>query len=171
MTQAGSQSETTILLRVVRERYSLQGYQECSKRLEQLPGHWASGAPGQRPGQCCRRGAAARQVAYQPGHLQQCRCPYILMSCMRYPDIACHIGPDVRCDVRDVPDIASGKKGVILNIGCDIGEKTPISGQKLRYREWQERVLAQKSCDVGPDIGSDIGVFAVISEFFSRYRS
>jgi hypothetical protein len=88
-----------------------------------------------------------------------------------YPDIACHIGPDVRCDVRDVPDIASGKKGVILNIGCDIGEKTPISGQKLRYREWQERVLAQKSCDVGPDIGSDIGVFAVISKFFLRYRS
>ena len=90
-----------------------------------------------------------------------------------YPDIACHIGPDVRCDVRrrDVPDIASGKKGVILNIGYDIGEKTPISGENLRHREWQERVLAQKSCDVGPDIGSDIGVFAVISEFFSRYRS
>ena len=82
-----------------------------------------------------------------------------------YPDIACHIGPDVRCDVRDVPDIASGKKGVILNIGCDIGGKTPISGQKLRYRDWQERVLAQKSCDIGPDIGSDIGVFAVISDF------
>ena len=89
-----------------------------------------------------------------------------------YPDIACHIGPDVRCGVRDVPDIASGKKRVILNIGCDdIGGKTPISGQKLRYSEWQETVLAQKSCDVGPDIGSDIGVFAVISEFFSRYRS
>ena len=88
-----------------------------------------------------------------------------------YPDIACHIGPDVRCDVRDVPDIASGKKRVILNIGCDIGGKTPISGQKLRYREWQERFLAQKSCDVGPDIGSDIGIFAVISEFFLRYWS
>ena len=90
-----------------------------------------------------------------------------------YPDIACHIGPDVRCDVRDVSDhdIGTGKKGVILNIGSDIGGKTPISGQKLQYREWQETVLAQKSCDVGPDIGSDIGVFAVISEFFSRYRS
>ena len=71
VTQAGSQSETTILL--VRERYSLQGYQEFRYGVQTLqtgggPRGWSNWSPWARPGsaQCCRRGAAARQVTYQP---------------------------------------------------------------------------------------------------------
>jgi len=44
-----------------------------------------------------------------------------------YPDITGHIRPDVRRDVRDVPDITSGKNRVKTNISCDITENTVIS--------------------------------------------
>jgi hypothetical protein len=47
-----------------------------------------------------------------------------------YPDITGHIRSDVRRDVRDVPDITSGKNRVKTNISCDtvISQlKTPIS--------------------------------------------
>jgi hypothetical protein len=47
-----------------------------------------------------------------------------------YPDITGHVRPDVRCDVREVPDITSGKNRVKTNISCDITEKTVISQLK-----------------------------------------
>ncbi len=40
-----------------------------------------------------------------------------------YPDITGHIRPDVCRDVREVPDITSGKNRGKTNISCDITEK------------------------------------------------
>jgi hypothetical protein len=68
-----------------------------------------------------------------------------------YSDITGHIRPDVRRDVRDVPDVTSGKNRVKNNISCDITEiNCDITAPKI-----SDTI----SCDirtVTPDITSDI---------------
>ena len=83
-----------------------------------------------------------------------------------YPDITGHIRPDVRRDVRDVPNITSGKKRVKTNISCDITEKTVISQLKIPISHVARKGSTSKNCDIRCDIGPDITVLAVISEFF-----
>jgi hypothetical protein len=77
-----------------------------------------------------------------------------------YPDITGHIRPDVRRDLRDVPNITSGKNRGKTNISCDITDKTVISQLKTPQGS------ALKNGYIGYDIRCDIIVFSVISQFF-----
>ena len=50
-------------------------------------------------------------------------------------------------------DFGTGKKGVILNICCDIGEKTPISGKNSDIASGKKRFCPKKAVISGPISG------------------